>query len=111
MLIYDIPIELLHLILLYTIHPDNNYYYLLLMICRNKTIKNTILEINEKIMKCSICKSYICGDGIYCSKYNKPICNIHILYCNNCDNIVDIYQYSILFGKCMVCARYNKIVN
>ena len=103
MFIYDIPIELLNLILLFTIHPYNNYNYLLLLVFRNKTIKNTIIEINKNRMICSICQICIQSNGRYCSQNNKPICSIHFLFCINCNSNVDIYQYSILFDKCIRC--------
>lgn len=103
MLIDNIPIEIFNLILLDTIHPYNNFHYLLLLVFRDKKIRNTILEINRNRMYCSICKTYIYKNGTYCSLNNKPICCLHMLYCNDCNSEVDIYQYSMLFSQCILC--------
>ena len=102
-MIQDLPIEMLNLIFLFTIHPYNNYHYILLLVFNNRIIRNTILALKQIRMKCSICDKNIYNNGVYCSQNNKPICCIHILFCKKCNTNVDIYQYSLLFEQCRSC--------
>ena len=104
----NIPSEILYFIFNITIHPYNNYYYIMKLIYL-KINKFKILDlIKNKKMICYYCdlvfdKKELIKDGGYCSSEKKPICKLHFFNCRLCKKIHDFYQHSFIRDCCLIC--------